>query len=258
MAERRRPPLPVIVVALLLLAGGLGWWWWSTTQAQAVDPNRLSGSVEATAYTVAPAIGGRVTAVLVAEGDVVHAGDPVVRLDATALQLTVDQANAGVEAAKALVSQKEDDGTDAEVAEAKARQAQAEAAVKIAEVQLGYATVSAPHDGTVVTVTTNAGQNAAPARTLLTLVDTSDLWVRAYVPEPRLGAVTVGTVVQVLGDGVDPRPGTITWVATQAEFTPNSVETADQRTKLVYQIRVAVDGTDGQLKPGQPVDVELP
>ena len=68
MAERRRPPLPVIVVALLLLAGGLGWWWWSTTQAQAVDPNRLSGSVEATAYTVAPAIGGRVTEVLVAEG----------------------------------------------------------------------------------------------------------------------------------------------------------------------------------------------
>ena len=257
MSAKRRPPVPVIVLLVLLLAGGGAWWWWSSQQAAADPPNRLSGSVEATQYTAASVIGGRVAEVLVDEGAVVKAGDPLVRLDATPLQLAVDQASAGVDAAKAVVTQKQDDGTKAEVAEAQARQAQAEAAVKLAEVQLGYATIAAPHDGTVVTVTTNAGQNAAPGRALVTLVDTGDVWLRAYVPEPQLAAAKLGTTVQVSGDGLEPRDGEITWVAAQPEFTPNSVETRDQRTKLVYQVRVKVDA-GGVLKPGQPVDVTLP
>lgn len=257
MATRRRPPVGVIVLLAALLAGG-GVWWWTSQRAAQDPPNRLSGSVEATQYTAAAVIGGRVAEVLVAEGAVVSTGDPLVRLDAAPLQLAVDQANDGVEAAAALVRQKRHDGTDAEVAEARARQAQAEAAVRLAEVQYGYATIAAPHGGTVVTVTTNPGQAAAPGRALVTLIDTADVWVRAYVPEPQLGAAALGTRVTVTGDGIAARDGEVTWVASQPEFTPNSVETRDQRTKLVYQVRVKVDGTDGVLKPGQPVDVRLP
>lgn len=257
MAARHRPPVPVIVLLVLLLAGG-GWWWWTSQQATAAPTNRLAGTVEATQYTVASVVGGRVAEVLATEGVVVKAGDPLVRLDAAPLQLAVDQATAGVDAAKALVRQKLDDGTKAEVAEARARQTQAEAAVKLAQVQLGYATIAAPHDGTVVTVTTNAGQNAAPGRALLTLVDTRDTWVRAYVPEPQLGAAALGAKVRVAGDGLAPLTGEITWVAAQPEFTPNNVETRDQRTKLVYEVRVRVADTAGVLKPGQPVDVTLP
>lgn len=255
MSRRRLVPLVVLLVALL---GGGAAWWWSTQRASADPPNRLSGSVEATQYTAASVVAGRVAEVHVAEGAVVKADDPLVTLDAAPLHLAVDQANAGVEAAKALVRQKQDDGTDAEVAEARARQAQAEASVALAQVQLGYATIAAPHDGTVVTVTTNAGQAAAPGRTLVTLLDTGDVWVRAYVPEPQLGAAALDTTVTVSGDGIAPREGHITWVASRPEFTPNTVETRDQRTKLVYELRVALDGTDGVLKPGQPVDVTLP
>lgn len=249
--------IPVIVAVVLLLAGGAVWWWWSTQQT-ATPANRLTGSVEATQYTVAPAIAGRVAEVLVAEGAVVKAGDPVVRLDPTALQLAVDQAKAGVDAAKAVVQQKQDDGTVAEVAEAQARQAVAEAGVRLAEVQLGFATVTAPHDGTVVTLTTNAGQNAAPGRTMLTLIDTADLRVRTFVPEPQLAQVALGTTVTISGDGVAERQGTVTWVAAQPEFTPSNVETRDQRTKLVYQVRIDVADDTGTLRPGQPVDVTLP
>lgn len=255
MAERRRPPVPVIVLVVLALAGG-GTWWWSTQQA-AAQPDRIAGSVEATQYAVASVISGKVAEVKVAEGDTVRAGDTVVTLDPTALHLGVDQAKAGVAAAQALVTQRLDDGTDAEVAEARARQAQAEAAVKLAEVQLGHATLTAPLGGTVVTVTTNVGQAATPGRTLVTILDPSDVWVRAYVPEPRLAAVSVGAVVHVSGDGLTPRDGTVTWVSAEPEFTPNNVETRDQRTKLVYQIRVHLPA-DAALKPGQPVDVTLP
>ncbi len=82
--------------------------------------------------------------------------------------------------------------TKADVKAAKARQAQAEAAVKLAEVQLGYATIKAPSDGTVVNVVGNAGANAAPGRTLLTMTDPADLFVRVFVPEPQIGQVVVG------------------------------------------------------------------
>ncbi len=255
MAARRRPPIPVIVVLVLALAGG-GYWWWSSHQAAPVT-NRLAGSVESTQYTVAATASGKVVEVTAKEGAVVKAGDVLVKLDPAPWQLAVDQAQAGVDAAKALVTQKTADGTDAEVAEARARQAQAEAALKLAQVQLGYATISAPHDGTIVTVTTNAGQSAAPGRALATLIDTGDVWVRAYVPEPQLGKVTVGATVAVSGDGVAARSGKVTFVASAPEFTPNNIETAEQRTKLVYEVRVAVDGAGGVLKPGQPVDVTL-
>ena len=50
-------------------------------------------------------------------------------------------------------------------------------------------------------------------------------------------------------------PGTVTFISSQAEFTPASVETKDQRVKLVYQVKLSVDNTDGALKPGMPADV---
>ena len=95
MAEvtRRRPPKAAIVVVLLLLIGGGAWWWWSSTQTgAAAQAATLSGSVEADDYQVAPAISGRVTKVLVAEGDTVKKGDTLVQLDQTLLKLQVGQA----------------------------------------------------------------------------------------------------------------------------------------------------------------------
>lgn len=254
---KRRPPVPLVAVVVLLLLAGVGAWWWFT-QPSPEDARRVSGSVDTTRFQVAPVIAGQVTEVLVSEGDQVKAGDPLVKLDPTPLKLAVDQASAGVDAAAALVAQKQDDGTKAEIAEAKAREAQAKAGLKLAKTQLGYATLTAPGDGTVVTVTTNAGQVAAPGRTLVSLSDPQDTWVRAFVPEPMLGDVRVGQPVRVSTDGGEAADGTITWVSSQPEFTPTNVQTRDQRVRLVFEFRVQLPaGTSGFL-PGQPVDVTLP
>jgi HlyD family secretion protein len=125
-------------------------------------------------------------------------------------------------------------------------------------VQLGYATVAAPHDGVVVTVTTNEGQNAGPGRTLLTLSDPSNLFVRVFVPETQIGNVKVGQQVSVTADSpTEPYTGTVSFVASEAEFTPTNVETKDQRTKLVFEVRVRISDTSGALKAGMPVDVNF-
>lgn len=258
MATHKRPPVPVIVLVVLLLAGGGFWWWWTASHPGDADTTlRASGTAEAREYQVAPALTGRVDEVKVAEGDTVKAGDPLVLLDHRALDLQVQQADQGVKAAKAAVTNAEDDSdaTKADVTAAKARQAQAEAAVELAKLQLSFATVTAPRDGQVVSLATNAGQNAAPGRTLVTLSDPADVFVRVFVPEPRIGEVKVGQQVTVSSPSLTAAvPGTVSFVASEAEFTPNTVQTEDQRTTLVFEVRVRVDDP-AALRAGMPADV---
>lgn len=255
MATRKRPPIPVIVVLVLALAGGGAWWWWTSTHPAATTQG-ASGVVESRQYQVASVLAGRVAGVLVAEGDTVTAGQVLVTLDAAALDLQAAQAGAGLDAAKATLQQaKDDDKSSAEIAAADARVKQAEASVSLAKVQQGYATITAPHGGRVVTLTTNAGQNASPGKTLLTITDPADQFVRVFVPEPQLGGVKVGQAAHVTADGGQAFDGTVSYVASDAEFTPNNVETADQRAKLVYEVRVTLPDSGGVLKPGLPTRV---
>ncbi|MFZ0530854.1 MAG: HlyD family efflux transporter periplasmic adaptor subunit [Propionicimonas sp.] len=257
--KRRHPPIPVIVVIVLLLVGGAAWWWWSSSQPAADAAQwEATGTVETTQYQVASALSGRITAVRVAEGDAVTKGQELVRLDRAALKLQQQQAEQGVVAAEAALknARNDDDSTKADITAAKARLKQAKAAVKLAKVQLGYASITAPRAGTVVSVTTNAGQNAGPGRTLLTMVDPSDLFVRVFVPETRIGQVRVGQAASLTTDSsTQTYPGVVSFIASEAEFTPNNVQTKEQRAKLVYEVRVRIADSSGTLKAGMPVDV---
>jgi HlyD family secretion protein len=255
---RRRPPIPVVIVLVLLLAGGgyWAWTWWQGRQAPASTALTAQGSVESKQYQVAAAMAGRVTAVAVAEGDTVTEGQTLVQLDTAALTLQVAQASEGVNAANAALTKAKKDGNSSDIAAAEARVNQAQAGVDLANVQLGYATVAAPHGGRVVSVTTNVGQNASPGKTLLTVQDASDSYVRVYVPETRIGAVVVGQKASVTTDSsTSTFDGKVSFVSSTSEFTPNNIQTKDQRVKLVYEVRVKVGDTAGVLKDGMPVEV---
>jgi HlyD family secretion protein len=250
----RRRIVPVVVVVLVVaVAAGV---WWYATQRQTQQDNTVSGTVEATEYQVAPAIAGRVETVTVSEGDEVTEGQVIARLDTAALNLQVKQAQEAVRAAQAAVSQAKDTGTSADVRAANARVAQARAAVSLAKVQLGYATIKAPHAGIVVSVTTNAGENASPGKTLATISDPADLFVRVFIPETEIGTVKLGQKATVTTDSTSRSyNGRVEFIASTAQFTPNNVETKDQRVKLVYEARVRITDPTGELKAGMPVDV---
>lgn len=257
-SKRKHPPIPVIIILVLVLIGGGVWWWWSSTQAASTSTNQFSGSVEATSSQIGPALAGRIISVPVAEGDQVSAGQLLVQLDQTAMKLQLDQANQGVTAAKAALSNARDTGTSADVKAAKARLAQAQAAVKLAKLQLSYTAVRAPNAGVVTAVNANPGQNAAPSKTLVTVLNPADLFVRIYVPETAIGNVKIGQKATVTTDSSTTSfPAAVSFVAAEAEFTPNTVQTKDQRTKLVYEVRVRVSDDSGALKAGMPVDVTV-
>jgi HlyD family secretion protein len=259
-ASRKRPPIPVIVIVVLLLIGGGVWWWWSAGSAGSATTNQLSGTVEANQYQITPALAGRIVAVKVVEGDTVTKGQLLVQLDPAAMKLQLEQAKQGVVAAKAALTNARDDSdsTSADITAAKAKVKQAEAAVKLAKVQLGYTQVTAPRDGVVISVVANTGQNAAPGKTMVTIIDPTDQFVRIFVPETQIGNVKLGQTATITTDSsTQTFTGTVSYIASQSEFTPNTVQTKDQRVKLVYEVKVAVSDSSGTLKAGMPVDVTL-
>jgi HlyD family secretion protein len=127
--------------------------------------------------------------------------------------------------------------------------------------QIRRGSVTNPIAGTVLATYTKAGEFIQTGQPLYKIASLDTLELRAYVAEPQLAHVRIGQAVQVTVDvaGNDRRvlPGTVTWISSQAEFTPTPIETRDQRSNLVYAIKVRVPNRDGVLKIGMPADVKL-
>jgi HlyD family secretion protein len=127
--------------------------------------------------------------------------------------------------------------------------------------QLRKSTVTNPVSGTVLTTFVKAGEFVQTGQPLYKIANLDTLELRAYVSETQLAGVKIGQSVLVSIDtGSKSRRtliGVVSWVSSQAEFTPTPIETRDQRTNLVYAIKVRVPNTNGVLKIGMPADVQL-
>ncbi|MDR1431281.1 MAG: efflux RND transporter periplasmic adaptor subunit [Propionibacteriaceae bacterium] len=257
MAEgsRKRHLIGVFVVVVVVLVAVSAWLYQVLGNPAAAEP-AVVGTVEANQYQIAALISGRVTEVLVAEGDQVDEKDPLVKLDASAASLALQQAEQEVVAAEANVDKaKNSSAADRKVAQARLKQA--EAAVELAQLQVDNAQLNAPTAGRVTAILTNVGANAAPGKTLLTLLDTGNLYLRAYVPETEAGKLKVDQEVSVIVQSQsDPITGKISYIAAEPEFTPNTAQTAEQRAKLVYEVRIGQLGA-AELKPGMFVEIKF-
>jgi HlyD family secretion protein len=94
---------------------------------------------------------------------------------------------------------------------------------------------------------------------ILTLVDPTSLWLRAYVPETDLGRIRLGQPARLTVDAFPGQsfPAKVTEIAAQAEFTPRNVQTPKERVNLVFRVKLGVANPDGRLKPGMPGDAVL-
>ncbi len=149
---------------------------------------------------------------------------------------------------------------DARIAEAAATKAQAEAAaarVEQARSQVADLSVFAPTAGRISARYVNAGEVVAAGTPLFGLTDLTRVYLKAYVPEPTLGRIRLGQPAQIWVDAFADRPfdARLGYIASRAEFTPKEVQTRDERTKLVYEVRLyPVADPGGKLLPGQPAD----
>ncbi|NND89558.1 MAG: secretion protein HlyD [Granulosicoccus sp.] len=144
--------------------------------------------------------------------------------------------------------------------------AAAEAAVTAAQARLAQAATSladttllAPSPGIILTRARERGSFVQAGQPVFAMALTDRVYIRAYVDEPRLGAVAPGTEVLIHSDSSQRSYiGQIGFVSPQAEFTPKSVQTPELRTDLVYRLRIVVKDADSRLRQGMPVTIELP
>ena len=135
----------------------------------------------------------------------------------------------------------------------------AAAAVALAERELADTQLYAAEDGIVEDRILEPGDMASPNTPVYTIALTQPLWVRAYVPEAQLGKLEPGMRATVTTDSFPGKSyrGWVGYIAPTAEFTPKTVETADLRTRLVYQVRVYVCNSLNQLRLGMPATVSI-
>jgi HlyD family secretion protein len=137
---------------------------------------------------------------------------------------------------------------------------EAEAGAELARLRVRNTRLEAPIAGVVTEQIREVGELVAPGTPVLVLADLQTVYITAYVSEPLLPAVRVGEQLLVVLDGRRDSAfrATVTRVADQAEFTPSTVQTAEERARLVYAVKLRLDNRSEELKPGMPADVYLP
>jgi HlyD family secretion protein len=145
-----------------------------------------------------------------------------------------------------------------EIAAAAARVSAAEAQIAALQKNAADAVLQSPVAGIVTSKLIDAGEVVAPRTPVVVVTDLDHAWANVYVDEPVVPKLKLGESVTLVTDAGQRLQGTISFISPKAEFTPRNVQTAEERSRLVYRIKVNADNREGILKPGMPVEAELP
>jgi HlyD family secretion protein len=142
---------------------------------------------------------------------------------------------------------------------ARANLREANANLGLSRVTLDYTTLRAPSAGVITVRQTELGEVVAPGTPVVTLADLDHIWLRAYIAETDLGRIRWGQDATVTTDTYPGKQyrGRVSFISSTAEFTPKSVQTYKERVTLVYRIKIDIDNTNHELKPGMPADAHI-
>jgi HlyD family secretion protein len=240
----------------------------------------FQGYIEGEYVYVAAPLGGALTNLAVARGDAVKAGQLLFELErqseAAALAVAeknLEQARASQDLAEttfqrrkelrespsAVVSAEELDKARADRDVADSQAASLQAALDKAKWAFDQKQQFAPADAPVHDTLYRSGEWVVAGSPVVVLLPPANLKVRFFVPQEKLAQVKVGGTVSVQCDGAaHPFSATVNYISTQAEYTPPMIYSRETRANMVFMIEAKFSATDAaELRPGQPVDVEL-
>ena len=142
---------------------------------------------------------------------------------------------------------------------ARANLNEAGASLGLSQVNLSYSILRAPSAGVVTVRQAELGEVVAPGSPVVTIADLDHIWLRAYIAETDLGSIYWGQDAVITTDTYPGKQyhGRISFIASTAEFTPKSVQTFKERVTLVYRIKIDIDNSNHELKPGMPADARI-
>jgi HlyD family secretion protein len=188
-----------------------------------------------------------------------YAKDEVSAQDRDLAATALKRAHAALEQVQQRLNEAREGTRKEEIAIAQANLAQANASLGLSRIDLDYATLRAPSTGVVTVRQAELGEVVSPGSPVVTLADLDHIWLRAYVAETDLGRIHFGQDVVVTTDTYPGKQyrGRISFIASNAEFTPKSVQTYQERVTLVYRIKIDVENPNHELKPGMPADAHI-
>ncbi len=237
-----------------------------------------SGTIEVTEVEISGKISGRIEQLNINEGDSVKAGQLLAVLahdelkaqqesaDQQAQQLKLQAGNAGENYKRAKELYRaggySKQAFDRDETLFQVTSHQYESAVQNLnqiKAQAENAFLYSPIDGVVLQKNAEAGEIASPGMSLLTIGNLSQPWLKIYIPEYKIGKVKLGAAARVMIDSFPGKEmqGTVTYISSKAEFTPKNVQTKEDRVRLVYAVKIALDNKDGMFKPGMPADAVI-
>ena len=177
---------------------------------------------------------------------------------------TIESASAQVERARASlrVGQANAIETKRREQDIVARQSdieRAKAQIALIDSQMADTIAVSPINGMVLVKAADVGEILAPGTSVVTVGDIEHPWLRAYIREQDLGRVKIGDKVKVTTDSYRDKvyDGHISYISSEAEFTPKQIQTSEERVKLVYRVKIDVDNPRHELKSNMPADAEI-
>ena len=265
----------IILILLLAVAASAIFFYIRKEKESRNKRIKVSGNIEATDVRLSFRVAGKILELLTDEGKFVKIGDVVARQETDELLETKNHAEASLKAAE---YQYELDKVDYERAEnlykegsisaqkrdlaktkADADQANVQAlkaSLQLAITRLGFADLVSPLDGFALVKSAEAGEVIQIGATVFTVADLRDIWLTAYINETDLGRVKLSQEAEIKTDTYPDKiyRGRVSFISQEAEFTPKQIQTTEERVKLVYRIKITVDNTSLELKPGMPAD----
>jgi HlyD family secretion protein len=250
-------------------------YYFSIRQAHSGDIIKVSGNIEATEVHLSFRVSGRIDRLLVDEGDYIRKEQVVAVLDSNELTKIKEQAEANMEQAQSDYNIREKDYVrysellkenavsvqDKDIAQnnyevAKAELDVAKKALELANIRLSYANLTSTVEGFVTVKSAEAGEVIQVGAPVFIVADMNDIWLTAYIKEADLGRVHLNQQVDIKTDSYPGKvyKGRISFISEESEFTPKYIQTAEERVKLVYRIKIDIDNPNFELKPGMPAD----
>lgn len=277
---KKIPIKKTIIIALVLSAVIAGIIFFAIWERDEKNKNvvKVSGNIEGDEVRISFRVEGQIEKLLADEGILLKRGDIVARLDTDELEKIKAEQEASLKAAEvqykldyddyiraenllkagAISVQKRDEArTKADAT--KARIEQLRASLELANTRLGFARLASPLNGYVTSKSAETGEVVQIGAPVFTAIDLNDVWVTAYINERDLAKVKLGQKAYVKTDTYRDKKydGWISFISEQTEFTPKYIQTTEERVKYVYRIKVRVDNSSLDLKPGMPADAYI-
>jgi len=188
--------------------------------------------------------------------DLVIAGPRVEQIEAASAQVLRARAALKMAEANTLEIKRREQ----ELPLRRAEIARVKANLALIDSQLADTIAVSPVDGVVLVKAADVGEVLAAGTTVVTVGDIDHPWLRAYINETDLGRVKLGAKARITTDSYPGKvyEGRISFIASEAEFTPKQIQTQEERVKLVYRIKIDMANPRHELKSNMPADAEIP